>query len=735
MLLHKIPAAKAEIRAAEAATRMDRRFFLKATGGVTAGLVVGFGMAPAARALSTGDGAFNPFVSITPDGLVTVLSKHLDKGQGTLSGLAVLVAEELDADWAQMRGDHAPANAETYKNLLFGLQATGGSTGIPNAFMQYRQAGAAARAMLVQAAAKTWDVPAAEVAVENGVVSHPSGKTAGFGDLAAAASAETAPAEPSLKDPAEFRLIGKTGYRRLDSKAKTIGAAVYTQDITRPGMLYAVLARPPKFGGKVVSVDDAAARAVPGVQDVVTTPGGVAVLATGTWAALQGREALSVTWDFAEAETRSTDQIAADFRALADQPGLIAVDEGDAEAALEGAVKVVEATYEFPYLAHAPMEPMNAVVELVPGKSLEIWTGSQIQTVDQMATAPIAGIEPQDVVIHTQYAGGSFGRRTTPTSDYVVEAVQIAAAIDGRAPVKLVWSREDDIKGGYYRPLMIHKLRAGLDAEGNIVGWHHRIVGQSILMGSIFEQFLVKDGVDGTTVEGAQELPYAVGAHRLEVHNAQAGVPVLWWRSVGSTHTAYAVETMMDLLAKAAGKDPLAFRLQSMAKAPREAEALRLAAEKAGWGQPLPAGTHRGLAVHKSFGSYVAQVADLKISDGAVKIAKVVCAIDCGIAVMPDAVAAQMEGSIGYGLGAVMRNKITLTEGEVDQYNFTDYEPTRMSDMPDVEVHIVPSAEAPSGVGEPGVPPIGPAVANALFAATGEAITSLPLQDNGVVFA
>ena len=729
MLFHKMTLPTPDMR-------VNRRSFLKATGGVTAGLIVGFGSGAGRGLAATGDGAFNPFVSISPDGAVTVLSKHLDKGQGTLSGLAVLVAEELDADWSQMRGEHAPANAETYKNFAFGMQGTGGSTGVPNSFVQYRQAGAAARAMLVQAAAKEWGVPAGEITVEKGVIAHPSGKSAGFGDLAAAASAETPPAEPALKDPSAFQLIGNPDVRRLDSPAKTQGQAIYTQDVKRPGMLYAVLQRPPKFGGKVVSVDDAAARAVAGVKDVVTTPGGVAVLATGTWAAMQGRDALDITWDFSEAETRSSEQLRAEYLALAEQPGLTAVEDGDVEGALAGAAQVIEATYEFPFLSHAPMEPMNAVVDLTPGQSLEIWTGSQLQTADQMAVAPIAGIEPHLVTINTVFAGGSFGRRTTPTSDYLVEAVQIAAAIDGRAPVKLVWSREDDIKGGYYRPMMVHKLRAGLDAEGNIVGWHQRVVGQSILIGSIFEPFLVKDGIDATSIEGAIELPYGVGAHKLEVHNAKVGIPVLWWRSVGSTHTAYAVETMMDRLAAAAGVDPLEFRLRNMAKAPREAEALRLAAEKAGWGSPVPDGVHRGLAVHKSFGSYVAQVADVRIDgDGMVKVEKVVCAIDCGVAVVPDQIAAQMEGSIGYGLGAIMRNKITLTDGEVDQYNFTDYEPTRMSDMPDVAVHIVPSAEAPSGVGEPGVPPIGPAVANALFAANGKPIVQLPMTDSGVSFA
>ncbi|MEM9761232.1 MAG: molybdopterin cofactor-binding domain-containing protein [Pseudomonadota bacterium] len=720
---------------AREATRLDRRSFLVATGGVTAGLLVGFGSREAAAAV--GDGTFNPFVQISPDGVVTVLCKHLDKGQGTLTGVAICVAEELDADWAQMRGEHAPANAALYGNTLFGgVQGTGGSTGMPDSFMKYRKAGAAARAMLVAAAAREWGVPASEITVANGTVAHASGRSAGFGELAAAASAEPAPEEPALKSPADFRLIGKTGHHRLDTRAKTRGEAIYTQDIFRDGMLVAVLARPTRFGGRVASFDASAALAMPGVREVVETPHGVAVLADTTWQAIQAREALQIDWDDSAAETRSTDAIMAEYVSLLDEPGTAAVDHEDAEAALSGAAKTVEATFEFPFLSHAPMEPMNAVVELTPGEKLEIWSGSQLQTLDQLNVAPIAGVAPEQVKINTVFAGGSFGRRTTPPSDYMVEAVAIAAAIEGRAPVKLVWTREDDIKGGYYRPMVASRVRAGLDANGNIVGWHQRIAVQSILAGTPFREAFDVNGVDGTSIEGAVHLPYALGAHRLEAHDTELAVPILWWRSVGSTHTAYAVETMVDRLAAEAGVDPLEFRLAKMDANPREKAALELAAEKAGWGGTLPEGVTQGVAVHKSFGSYVAQVAELRQNeDGSFKVLRVVCAIDCGIPVYPDQIVAQMEGSIGYGLGAIMRNKITFTDGVVDQFNFTDYEPTRMSDMPDVEVHIVPSAEPPSGVGEPGVPPIGPAVANAIFAATGKRIDRLPMTDSGVSFA
>ncbi len=720
--------------APSAVNDMNRRTFLKVTGGATAGLVVGLQFV--GKAAATGDGNFNPFVQISPDGTVTVLSKHLDKGQGVLSGLASLVAEELDADWSMVRGDFAPSNPKVYNNLHWGeMQGTGGSSGIPNSFMQYRQAGAAARVMLVQAAAREWGVPAAEITVEKGILSHPSGQSGGFGAFAAAASAETPPAEVTLKSAADFKLIGKSAHGRLDSAPKSRGEAVYTQDIHLPGMLVAVIARAPKFGATVASFDDSAAREIPGVRDVVQVPQGVAVLADNTWTAIQGRDALDVTWDDSQAETRSTAQMAAEYRALAEQPGLVAENTGDADAALAGAETVLEATFEFPFLAHAPMEPMNAVADLKPGESLEIWTGSQLPTLDHSIAAQIAGLALPQVKINTLNAGGSFGRRANPTSDFVNEAVNIAVAIDGRAPVKLVWTREDDIRGGYYRPMYVHKVRAGLDGAGNIVGLHHRVVGQSILTGTPFEAFLIKDGIDSTSIEGAKELPYAVGAHRLEVHNTDVRVPVLWWRSVGSTHTAYVIETMMDRLAKAAGEDPVAFRLRHMENYPREAGALKLAAEKAGWRETSPAnGAHRGVAVHKSFGSYVAQVAEARVrDDGSIKVDRVVCAIDCGLAVMPDQVKAQMEGGIGYGLGAVLRNRISMEDGEVVESQFFDYEPLRMSDMPHVETHIVPSTEAPTGAGEPGTPPIGPAVANALFWGTGREINTLPFSDHSLV--
>lgn len=712
---------------------MSRRSFLKVTGGATAGLVVGFSLPVTGATAAEGDGTFNPFVRIAPDGTVTVLNKHLDMGQGNMTGLLSLVAEELDAAWDQMHGEFAPSDPKKYANLNWGVQGTGGSSAIPNSFIQYREAGASAKAMLIAAAAKSWKVKASEITVSDGVIGHKSGKKAGFGDFAALASAETPPEKPQLKSPDQFKFIGKTGYGRVDTKPKSIGGATYTQDIDRPGMLIAVVQRPSKFGATVKSVDDKAAREMKGVKDVVRIPQGVAVLADNTWNAMQARSALEITWDETNAETRSTKEIAAHYRELSENPGTVAV-EGATDAAFKNAKTMVEATYEFPYLAHAPMEPMNAVVDLKPGQSLDVWTGSQLQTLDHNIASKIAELPIEKVKIHTLYAGGSFGRRANPTSDFINEAVHIAKAIGGRHPVKLVWSREDDIKGGYYRPLYVHKVRAGLNDAGEIVAWHHRIVGQSIVKGTPFEGGLVKNGIDYTSVEGASHLPYDVGAHQLELHTTDVGVPVLWWRSVGSTHTAYAVETMMDRLAKASGQDPVAFRLKHMKSNPRETGVLKLAAEKAGWGaKKLADGVHRGVAVHKSFGTYVAQIADVHVrDDGTVKVERVTCAVDLGVAVNPDQIAAQMEGGIGYGLGAVLRNRIDIKNGEVQQSQFYDYEPLRMSDMPFVETHIVPSAEAPTGAGEPGTPPIGPAVANAILWGTGKTIDALPFSKHGL---
>jgi len=494
-------------------------------------------------------------------------------------------------------------------------------------------------------------------------------------------------------------------------------------------MLTALIARPPLFGATVKSFDPAPALAIAGVTDVVQTPRGVAVLAENFWAASQGREALTIEWDEEPAEARGSAEMMAEYKALADGPGTVVRQDGDAGASLAAADKVIEAEFEFPFLAHAPMEPLNCVVRL-DADSCEIWTGSQLPTVDQGAAAAIAGLPPEKVTVHTMLAGGSFGRRATPIADMVSEGVMVAKAIGGRAPVKVLWTREDDVQGGYYRPMYLHRVRAGVDASGSVVGWQHRIVGQSILRDTPFAEAFIKNGIDVTSVEGVSTMPYAVPNLSVDLHTTDVRVPVLWWRSVGHTHTAYAMETMIDELAQAAGRDPVEFRLAMLQDHPRHAGVLRLAAEKAGWGTPLPAGRSRGIAVHESFNSYVAQVAEVSVADGAIRVERVVCAVDCGLPINPDVIVAQMEGGIGYGLGAVLHDAITLDGGRVEQSNFHDYVPLRIEEMPAVEAHIVPSTEPPTGVGEPGVPPVGPAVANAVFAATGRRIRVLPFDRN-----
>ena len=709
----------------------SRRQFLIGSAAAGAGLVIGFRFAGGnkmAAAATAGDGfAPNAFVRISPDSTVTVMIKHIEFGQGTFTGLTALVAEELDADWAQMNPEHAPADASLYNNMAFGqVQGTGGSSSLPNSYEQLRRAGAMARALLVAAAAEDWGVPAGEIDVTKGVVSHQSsGKQASFGDLAAKAATLEAPAEVALKDPKDFVIIG-TVVPRPDSPAKARGRAIYTIDKTLPGMLTALIARPPVFGATLVSYKAEAARAVKGVEDVVVVPQGVAVVAKGFWAAKQGRDALQITWDESTGETRGSSQIMTEYKKLAEEPGTVARQDGDADAALAGAATVLEADYEFPYLAHAPMEPLDCVIQLTDG-GCEIWAGSQIQTIDQGAAAAVLGLEPQQVTIHTMFAGGSFGRRATPQGDLVAEAASVAKAIGGRAPVRLMWTREDDIQGGRYRPMYFHRLKAGLDEAGKLVAWQHRIVGQSIIRNTPFAPALIKNGIDQTSVEGANTLPYHVPNITVDLHTTDVKVPVLWWRSVGSTHTAYSTEAFIDELAEAAGKDPVAFRLEMLKDHPRHAGVLKLAAEKAGWDSPAPEGRARGIAVHESFNTFVAEAAEISVADdGSIKVEKVVCAVDCGVAVTPDQIKAQMEGGIGYGLGAVLHDAVTLTDGRVDQSNFHDYLPLRIDEMPEVEVHVVASAEAPTGVGEPGVPPIGPAVANAVYKATGRRIRSLP---------
>lgn len=715
--------------------KINRRDFLKGGLALPAAAAAFTTTANGADAAQPPAPMHSDFVQVTSDNRIAVIVKHLEAGQGPATGLATLVAEEMDADWEQIDIVFAPADNSRYANLLFGIQGTGGSTAMANSFAQYRKAGATARAQLVAAAAAAWNTTAENVQVEKGLLSA-GGKRATFGEMAEAAAAIAPPLEVTLKQPPQFTQIGKVSHKRKDITGKLNGSAKYAMDIRPQNVLYVVVLRSPKFGGMLKSFDDSAAASVRNYVGAREIAAGVAVYGNTLWAAMKARRLINAEWDFSQAEQRSSEQMFADYQAALKQPGLVATNTGDAAGALAAAEKTVQAEFVFPFLAHAPMEPLNCVIQR-EGNRVTLWDGCQMPGMVQGALAGIFQISPENVNIVSLYAGGTFGRRATITVDYQTEAAQaLLASAQPQRPHKLVWTREDDIRGGYYRPMYVHRARAGLDADGNIVGWQHALAGKSLLIGTPFESFAVKDGVDSSSVKGIANLAYQVPNLHVDIRNMQSPVPVLWWRSVEHTHTGFAGEVMMDMLAEAAGADAVEFRLRHLQDKPRHAGVLRAAAKAAGWDSAPPAGHYRGVAVHESFNSYVAQVVEISMPGGAVKVEKVTCAVDCGIAVNPDVVRAQMESGIGYALGAVMRNEITFAAGgEVRQKNFPDYEPLRMKDMPAVETVIVSSGEAPTGVGEPGVPPLAPALSGAIYAATGKRVTRLPFAGNGVKFS
>jgi isoquinoline 1-oxidoreductase beta subunit len=707
---------------------LSRRGFLKVGALAGGGLILGFRFGGTARAQDAAQATFAPnaFVRIAADGAVTVIANHSEMGQGVYTSLPMVLAEELDADWEKVRVEAAPVDP-AYNHTAFGIQMTGGSTSTWSEWERLRTCGATARAMLVAAAAQQWGVEPASCRTENGEVIHDeTGKRATYGSLADAAGKLDPPADVKLKDPKDFKLIGKP-LKRLDTPGKTNGTAIFGIDVSLPGMLVAVVARPPVFLGTLRSFDATKAKAVPGVRHVVEISRGVAVVADGFWHAKLGRDALDVTWDDGPLRSLDTATQGEEYAKLATTPGAVARDDGDAEAALAKAETTLEAVYELPYLAHAPMEPLNAVAD-VRQDGCDVWVGTQFQTGDRAAAAQITGLEPENVHLHTTLLGGGFGRRAVIDAHFVREAVEISKAIS--KPVKVIWTREDDVRGGFYRPRAYHALKAGLDAKKQPVAWHQRLVCQSFMTGTPFEAFIVKDGVDGTAVEGANDMPYAFPNLRVEWHEAPQGVPTLWWRSVGHSHTAFAVECFLDELAHAAGKDPLAFRLELLKDAPRPSRVLSAAAERGGWGEPIGPGRARGLAVHASFGSFLAQVAEVSVGeDGRIRVHKVTCAIDCGPIVNPDTIRAQMEGAIVFGLSAALYGEITFKDGRVRQRNFHDYKMLRIHESPEVEVVIVESTDSMGGVGEPGVPPVAPAVGNAIFALTGKRLRSLPFRE------
>jgi isoquinoline 1-oxidoreductase subunit beta len=708
---------------------LSRRDFLKTSTIAGGGLLLGIQIPRlgASETPGTSGATFAPnaFVRIGSDDSVTLIINHSEMGQGVYTSLAMILAEELECDWKRVKVEAASVDP-AYNHTAFGVQMTGGSTSVSTEWDRLRNMGAAARMMLVSAAAADWSVAAGECHAANGEVVHgTSGRRATFGSLVEKAAAVDAPETVVLKDPSTFKLIGKAT-RRLDTPEKLDGSAIFGIDVSVPGMLVAVVARPPVFGAKLKSVDSKKAKAIGGVRHVVTIGRGVAVVADGFWQAEKGRQALELVWDDgALADLNSADE-GAMYAELASKPGLVAHKSGDADAALAGAKKTIAADYELPYLAHAPMEPLNCVAD-VRKDSCEVWVGTQSQTLDLMAAAKAAGLAPAQVKLHTTLLGGAFGRRAVLDSHFVVEAVEISKAV--KAPVKVIWTREDDITGGFYRPRYLHRLRGGVDAEGKIAGWQQRIVSQSLMIGGPFEPMMVKDGVDHSAVEGAADAVYAIADRRVEWHQAPNGVPTLWWRSVGHSANAFAVESFIDELAHEGGRDPLEVRRELLKDQPRHLRVLERAAKEAGWGKPLPAGRGRGIAVHASFGSYVAQVAEVSVSKkGEVRVHRVVCAIDCGPIVNPDTIAAQMEGSVAYALSAALYGQITFEKGRVQQSNFHDYPVLRFDEMPHVETHIVKSSDSMGGVGEPAVPPLAPAVTNAIFAATGRRVRRLPID-------
>ena len=718
-------------------TALSRRGFLKGATALGSGLVVAFVIPGAHRFAQGADNqgnVFTPnaFLRIGNDNSVTVLLGHSEMGQGIWTGLTLLIAEELDADWSKIRVEHSPASAKDYGLAGFGgMQITGGSTSTWMEFDRYRQAGAAARLMLIEAAAKRFNVAPSQIHTESGVVIA-GDQRASYGELADDAGKLPVPdpASIKLKDAKDWKLIGKPT-KRLDTPGKITGRAKFGMDVQFDGLMTAMVARSPVFGGSVKSFEGAGALAIPGVHKVLQVPTGVAVIAEHYWAAKLGRDALTVEWDLGPNTGLDSQKLLETFRKLAATPGLPASQAGDTQAALAKASKTLDVEYSVPYLAHAPMEPLNCTVKITQDKC-EIWTGTQFQTLDQMIAGKITGLKPEQVEIHTEFLGGGFGRRANPTSDFVAEAVQVAKAAGG--PVKTVWAREDDIRGGYYRSAFLHQARIGLGADGLPLAWKHVMVGQSIMAGTSLEAAMVKDGIDKTSVEGVVDSPYLEGLanHQVELHSPQTGIKVLWLRSVGHSHTAFVMESLIDELATAAGKDPVEYRRTLLKDHPRHLGVLNLAVEKANWEAPLPQGHALGVAVHESFGSYVAQVAEVSQDNLAIRVHRVVCAVDCGIAVNPQSIAAQMESCITFGLGFTLHSKLTFKDGQVVQSNYHDYQVLRLNEMPVVEVHIVPSSDKPGGIGEAGVPPTAPAVANAVFALTGQRLRELPLQLSGV---
>ena len=709
---------------------MERRQFLKFSVAASGGLLIGFYL-PGVSTLGSAQPSANTFmpnafVRIGTDERVTVIVNHSEMGQGVYTSLPMLLAEELDADWTKVGFESAPVDPK-YNHPAFGMQMTGGSSSVWSGLEQFRQAGGAARAMLIAAAAQQWNTDATNCRTDSGAVFDRSNRKLTYGQLVAAAAKMIPPAHVELKDPKTFKLIGKP-IKRLDTAEKLNGKAIFGIDVKLPGMLTAVVARAPIFGAKVRSFDDSMARSMPGVRKIVAVPSGVAVIADSFWQAKMARDALRVEWDEGAMQSFSTTQMMEEFRQRAKSPGVSVRNDGDAASALSHAAKKIEAVYEVPYLAHLMMEPLNCVVDL-RADSCEVWTGSQFQTVDRANAAHVAGLPAEKVQLHTTFLGGGFGRRANPQSDFVVEAVHVAKAAGAPVQVKVIWTREDDMQGGWYRPAFLHAIEGGVDANGDPVSWKSRLVGQSIMAGTPFEAMMLKGkAYDPASVEGIDDLPYAIPNVAVEYHKADINVPVQWLRSVGHSHTAFAAECFIDELAGLAQRDPYQFRRELLRKQARHLGVLDLAAERAGWSKPLPKGMGRGIAVHFAFGSYSAHVAEVSVTDGKVRVHRMVCAIDCGQYVNPGIIAAQTEGAAIFGASAALYQELTFDNGRLQQTNFHTFPVMRINESPQIETHIVENNEKSGGIGEPGVPCAAPAIANAVFAVTGKRIRRLPIR-------
>ena len=701
-----------------------RRTFLKSVAAAGGSFVLGFQLPAHARAELPDDGsdaafAPNAWIRIDPDETVTLMVASSEMGQGVMTSIPMLAAEELEADWSRVRAEFAPA-AEAYYNPLIGRQLTGGSTAIRGFWNTVREAGATAKEMLIEAAAQRWDVSPGACQAHNGHIIHlDSDKKASFGSLAADAAQVPVPETVFLKEPEEFRLLGKPR-KRLDTPQKVDGSAVFGQDVALEGLKTATIARCPVFGGTLESFDDSRARQVKGVIDVFEVTNGVAVVADSFWQAKKGRDALDIQWDLGEHRDLDSEGIRGQFREAVTK-GKTARNEGDAPAALGGAENVLEATFEVPYLAHACMEPMNATAHVRNGRC-DIWAPTQGQTGTQDMGMAVTGLPREKVFVHTTFLGGGFGRRSE--TDFIRDAVEVSR--QSGHPVKVIWTREDTTRHDFYRPATHNRFRAVLNEDGMPQAWHHQIAGPSIQ--SRRAPGSIQNGIDPSSVEGAANLPYAIENLRVDYAMVNPGVPVGYWRSVGSSQNAFVTECFMDEVARAGGQDPFELRRQFLANHPRHRGVLELAAEKADWEQDPPAGRHRGIAVAESFGSFCAQVAEVSVDRGRLRVHRVVCAIDCGLTANPSTIEAQMQSGIVYGLTAALHGEITLKDGQVQQGNFDDYPALRIDEMPEVEVHIVDSDQPPGGVGEPGTPPIAPAVANAVFAATGKPVRQLPIR-------